>query len=77
MPLASRTDCGDARYCGVEVAFACDIVDTLQVGSIILITVQGSMMYRLSRVLCPSLSWTPWELLLSNPLFTLPSPIHR
>uniref|UniRef100_A0A1D1ZXU6 PRMT5 TIM barrel domain-containing protein n=1 Tax=Auxenochlorella protothecoides TaxID=3075 RepID=A0A1D1ZXU6_AUXPR len=30
MPLGSRTDCGDARFCGVEVAFACDIVDTLQ-----------------------------------------------
>lgn len=31
MPLASRADCGDAKYAGVDVAFSCDIVDTLQV----------------------------------------------
>lgn len=31
MPLAKRTDCGDARYAGVEVPFCCDIVATLEV----------------------------------------------
>ena len=31
MPLGKRTDCGDAKYSGVEVPFACDIVETLQV----------------------------------------------
>ena len=31
MPLGKRTDCGDAKYAGVEVPFACDIVTTLEV----------------------------------------------
>lgn len=32
MPLGKRTDCGDSRYAGLDVgAFACDIVETLQV----------------------------------------------
>ncbi|GAB4821351.1 hypothetical protein N2152v2_008397 [Parachlorella kessleri] len=30
MPLGKRTDCGDAKYAGVEVPFACDIVTTLE-----------------------------------------------
>lgn len=32
MPLGKRTDCGDAKYAGLDVAFACDIVETLEVG---------------------------------------------
>ena len=31
MPLGQRTDCGDARYAGVEVAFAADIAEKLEV----------------------------------------------
>ena len=31
MPLGKRTDCGDAKYVGVEVPFCCDVVETLQV----------------------------------------------
>lgn len=31
MPLGKRTDCGDAKYAGVEVPFACDIVEALEV----------------------------------------------
>ena len=33
MPLGKRLDCGDAKYTGVEVPFACDIVQTLEVRS--------------------------------------------
>lgn len=32
MPLGRRTDCGDARYSGVEVDFESDLVQSLQVG---------------------------------------------
>lgn len=32
MPLGKRTDCGDAKYAGLDVPFACDIVETLEVG---------------------------------------------
>ena len=31
MPLGKRTDCGDAKYSGVQVAFASDITASLQV----------------------------------------------
>jgi hypothetical protein len=31
MPLATRTDCGDARFAGLESAFNCDIVHAVQV----------------------------------------------
>ena len=31
MPLGKRTDCGDAKYAGVEVSFACDVVEVLEV----------------------------------------------
>jgi hypothetical protein len=31
MPLGKRPDCGDAKYAGVEIPFACDIVATLEV----------------------------------------------
>ena len=31
MPLGKRLDCGDAKYTGVEVPFAFDIVESLQV----------------------------------------------
>ena len=31
MPLGKRTDCGDSKYAGVEVPFACDIVEALEV----------------------------------------------
>lgn len=30
MPLGKRVDCGDAKYAGVEVPFACDIQETLE-----------------------------------------------
>ncbi len=30
--LGKRTDCGDARYAGLEVAWSSDIVETLEVG---------------------------------------------
>ncbi|KAL4443757.1 hypothetical protein ABPG75_011494 [Micractinium tetrahymenae] len=30
MPLGKRTDCGDAKYAGLDVPFACDIVETLE-----------------------------------------------
>ncbi|KAK9834250.1 hypothetical protein WJX81_000077 [Elliptochloris bilobata] len=30
MPLGKRTDCGDAKYAGVEVSFACDVVEALE-----------------------------------------------
>lgn len=29
--LGKRTDCGDARYAGLEVAWSSDIVETLEV----------------------------------------------
>ena len=32
MPLGKRTDCGDAKYAGLEVPFASDIEVALQVG---------------------------------------------
>lgn len=31
MPLGKRTDCGDAKYSGMEVSFACDVVEALEV----------------------------------------------
>lgn len=31
MPLGSRGDCGDARFCGLEIGYPDDIADSLSV----------------------------------------------
>ena len=31
MPLGQRSDCGDARYAGIEIPFTPDIADQLEV----------------------------------------------